>query len=121
MDLVHLRYTAEIPTNHPQVYKFLARNFIVRKSECSIPTDQAHEQNNASVKGDWGALDLLDNPGALLQWTFAGPEVSRIIQEFEEACQSGSKDRVMLHHKQSLIGVQVKFARDVQHCKGEPI
>lgn len=43
----------------------------------------------------------------------AGPEVARVIQEFEEAHQGVPKDRIRHHHDQSP-SVQVKFARDVQ-------
>lgn len=44
----------------------------------SIPIDQAHEQNNACIKGDGGAVGLTDNPSALRRWMVAGPEVARV-------------------------------------------
>ena len=45
----------------------------------AIPLDQAHEQNNAYVKGDGGAIGLTDNATALRRWMVAGPEVTRLI------------------------------------------
>lgn len=33
----------------------------------SITIDQAHEQMNACIKGDCGAMGLPDNPSALLR------------------------------------------------------
>ena len=41
--------------------------------------DQAHEQNNATVKGDGGAIGLTENPTALCCWMVSGPEMARLI------------------------------------------
>ena len=49
------------------------------------PIDHAHEQNNALVKGEGGAVGLTENPSALRRWTVSGPEVARIINEFENS------------------------------------
>lgn len=45
--------------------------------------DQAHKQMNETIKGDGGVIGITDNPQALLRWIKAGPEVARIIDEFE--------------------------------------
>ena len=45
--------------------------------------DQAHEQNNAMVKDNGGAVGLNENPGALRHWMVSGPEISKMINEFE--------------------------------------
>ena len=69
---VHLRDMAALPMKHPGVAReFGAGNFTVRKTKnvfSSIPIDQAHEQNNALIKGDGGAVGVTDNPSALLRW-----------------------------------------------------
>ena len=39
---------------------------------------------NAQVKGEGGAVRLMEKPAALRRWMIAGPEVATIIQEFEE-------------------------------------
>jgi hypothetical protein len=44
---------------------------------CAI--DQAHEQNNAIVKGDGGAIGLTEDPAALRRWMVAGPKISRLF------------------------------------------
>ena len=49
----------------------------------AVAIDQAHEQNNKIVKGDGGAVGLLQNSKALLRWMGAGPELSRVIKKFE--------------------------------------
>ena len=59
---VHLRDMAELPNRQPDVAKeFNSGKFAVHKTRrvfSSIPIDQAHEQNNALIKGDEGAVDL---------------------------------------------------------------
>ena len=61
-------------------------SFTVQKMEkvfSTISIDQAHEQNNAHIKGNGGAVGLTDNPSALRHWTVAGPEVARAIAELQ--------------------------------------
>src|SRR5688572_1981145 len=86
---VHLRDMAELFIKHPNVAKeFKAGKFTVQKTRkvfSSIAIDQAHEQNNALIKGDGGAVGLTDNPSALHRWMTAGPEVARVVQEFQIA------------------------------------
>ena len=72
--------------------------------------DQAHEQMDACIKGDGGAVGLTDNPSALLRWMVAGPEDARSIQEFE----IGSKKSDNTCHNDQTTSVQVSFIKDVQ-------
>ena len=71
---------------HPIVYEqFMKGDFTIRKSEwvfSAIAIDQAHKQNNASVKGDGGAVGLTENPAALHRWMVSGPEMACLIKEF---------------------------------------
>ena len=57
---------------HPYVYhQFLNYGFVVQKTArrfSSIAVHQAHERNNALVKGDEGAVGLTQNPAALRRW-----------------------------------------------------
>ena len=56
----------------------------------ALAIDQAaHEQNNALVKGDGGAVDLTQNPQALLRWMTADPEVARALNEFNDYEKQG--------------------------------
>ena len=48
-----------------------------------MPLDQAHEQNNATVKGSGAAVGLIENPRAFNRWMVAGPEQARLINEFK--------------------------------------
>ena len=78
---VHLRDMAELPRKHPDIArKFMEGSFTVQKTKkvfSTISIDHAHEQNNAHIKGDGGAVGLADNPRALRRWMIAGPEVAR--------------------------------------------
>ena len=44
--------------------------------------DESHEQNNACVKDEGGAVGLTERPTALLRWMVAGPEMARVVTEF---------------------------------------
>jgi len=35
------------------------------------------------IKGDGGAVGILGNETALLKWMVAGPEISRMVREFD--------------------------------------
>ncbi|KAG1681091.1 Atrial natriuretic peptide receptor 2 [Nymphon striatum] len=87
---VHLKDMSELPERHPEVArKFREGSFTVQKTKkiSSIAIDQAHEQNNACIKGDGGAVGLTDNPAALRRWMIAGPEVARVIKEVQHGNQ----------------------------------
>ena len=47
--------------------------------------DQFHEQSNKCIKGDGGVVGLTEDPAALRRWMLAGPEISRVVAEFEES------------------------------------
>ena len=76
-----------------------------------IAIDQAIEQNNASVKGDCGAVGLTENPAALRRWKVSGPEMARLIGEFEVSTMKRKKTDFW-HHEQTKH-VQMTFGRDI--------
>lgn len=84
---VHIRDMLNLEKAHPEVaLEFNKGNFTVNKTGwtfSSIALDHAHEQNNAAVKSDGGAVGLTQNPEALRRWMVAGPELVRITAEFE--------------------------------------
>ncbi|KAK3720972.1 hypothetical protein QZH41_006543 [Actinostola sp. cb2023] len=81
---VHIRDMCELPIQHPNVFRrFCDGSFVVHKSKrlfSSIALDHAHEQVNALVKGEGGAVGLTENPSALRRWMVAGPEIARMIK-----------------------------------------
>lgn len=79
----------------------------------AIALNQAHEQNNAVVKGGGGAIGLTQNPEALRRWMISGPELARIIGEFEQSIEVRQKGSHEQHHHEQTKAAQVKFAHHV--------
>lgn len=73
--------------------------------------DQEHEKNNATVKGDGGAAGLMQNQDSICRWTVAGPEVSCLIDEFENAMEFSSKGVSENRHHQQAKSVHLKFKK----------
>lgn len=84
----------------------------------SIPIDQAHEQNNACIKGDGGAVGLTDNPSALRRWMVAGPEVARVIEEFHDGNQYWRRQTADTRHHDQTPSVQASFVKDIRSLVG---
>ena len=95
---VHIRDMVELPNKHPHGYNVFSTSggkFTVQKMTntfSSIPLDQAHEQNNELIKGDCGIIGITENPGALLKWMVAGPELARVVKEFESTVEEVNTD-----------------------------
>ena len=117
---IHIRDMMSLQERHPDIaMQFAQGGFIVHKTKrpfSAIAIDQAHEQNNKVVKGDGGAVGLLQNPKALLRWMVAGPELARVIEEFEVNCLDrgiGKTTGTNLKHHEHTASAQVKFANEV--------
>ena len=123
---VHLRDMVALEEKHPDVFaEFMAGNFTVKKTThafSALAIDQAHEQINASVKGDGGAVGLTENPAALRRWMVFGSEMARVIAEFQATSDTRTKKTDFRHNDQTKH-TQLAFARDVRcHEKdGEPL
>ena len=113
---VHLHDLGALQKRRPEVYQELVkRAFTVRKSCRSfsaIAIDQAHEQNNALVKGDGGAIGLTKSPEALRRWMVSGPEIARIVGEFEVSVNEREMSEHQDHHESSK-SQQLKFCKEV--------
>ena len=119
---VHIRDMECLETEIPAIAaEFKNGNFVVNKTNSafsSLPIDQGHEQNNKIVKGDGGAIGLTESSSQLLRWMVSGPEMSRIINDFELsqelvrniAIQEEQED---LHHHEQMKGVQNTFRNQV--------
>ena len=96
-----------LESKHPEIAnEFKAGKFTIQKSQrffSAIAIDHAHEQNNAYVKGDGGAVGLTENPGALRRWMLAGPEITRIIAEFEDQLTTEDVNETRHHEQQGAV------------------
>lgn len=77
----------------------------------AMPVDQAHEQEEEMVKGDARAIGLTENPSALLRWMAAGPEIARLVGEFEHTIKH-FEYLTTAHHEQ-LAANQERFKTNV--------
>jgi len=82
------------------------------KKNIYLSLDQAHEQLNANVKGDGGVIGLTPNDTALHRWIVAGPDVARLLSEFEG--DSILTHDSYLHHEQQQPATQHIFVNDVR-------
>ncbi|KAJ8037919.1 hypothetical protein HOLleu_18861 [Holothuria leucospilota] len=103
---------------NPDVYaEFLKGNFVVKKSKralSAVAIDQAHGQNNASMKGDSVVVSLPENPADLRCWMVSGPDMARSIQEFEESTKK-RKDTDGRRHEQKRHA-QIALHKIWDHC-----
>ena len=102
---VHLKDMLSLEHKHPDVFQeFQCGKFVVFKSSrtfSAMAIDQAHEQANAVIKGEGGAIGVTEDPSALRRWMVAGPEVSRLATEFEIVSEAKDANEKVRHHEQT--------------------
>ena len=84
------------------------------KAFSSIPLDQAHEQNNELIKGEGGVIGITENPNALLRWMEAGPELARMVAEFERLEEDHITNQTRNPHHEQSSASQKCFTCHVQ-------
>ena len=85
--------------------------------------DQIHEQNNKEIKGVSGATHLLNrsDDSALSRWELCGPDLARLVTEFEAEVRKNTDFMNTAHHEDNPQ-FQERFFKDVQktlhgmHC-----
>lgn len=115
---IHLRDMYRLNDLAPDVsVQFWQGKFAVSKMSkpiSAIPIDQAHEPNYALVKGEVGAVGLTENPSALRRWMLSGPEIARIINEFEASMVPECRETEQnAKHHEDTRSLQSLFYRDV--------
>lgn len=112
---VHINDMLCLEETNKDVHKeFSDGNFVLHESQrqfSSIALDQAHEHNNALVKGDGGAIGITENPSALLRWMTSGPEVCQLVKEYDVS--SNTKPNGTRHHE-DYPSAQKKFFNEVE-------
>ena len=74
-----------------------------------MPLDQAHKQNEL-IKGEGGAIGITENPSALLRLMVAGPELARMVEEFERAEEEHNADQTCTPHHEQSSASQMRFS-----------
>ncbi|VDI61859.1 Hypothetical predicted protein [Mytilus galloprovincialis] len=113
---VHVRDMTALSSTNPDAHvEFLSGKFVVHKTKkrfSAIAIDHAHEQNNAVIKSDGGAVGLTENPVALRRWMIAGPEMARLTKEFESTVSDFEVEEDE-HHHENKTSVQKSFLKDI--------
>lgn len=107
---IHLRDMLTLKEKHPHLaQEFESGKFVVHKSSrefSAMAIDQAHEQANAVIKGDVGAIGVTEDPSALRRWMVAGPQVSHLVEQYEAAFEmkevAEQRSHMYLHPTQLL-------------------
>ena len=83
---VHVRDMMNVLVKHPALYRQFADGFFtIAKTQnpfAMIGFDQTNEQQNKELKMHGGTLNLSDEC-VFTKWAVAGPEIARVITEFE--------------------------------------
>ena len=112
---VHLKDMHALKKIAPDIAaQFASGNPVVHKSSKEfslIATDQVHEQNNRIVKGEGG---LTENPQALRRRMVSGPELARLVNEFERAIKPEDNNHSSQRPHEEQKSFQVFFAKDVK-------
>ena len=102
---IHLKDMMTLEQQHPQLaVEFHNGKFVVHKSSrefSAMAFDQAHEQANAVIKGDGGAISLTEDPSALRRWMVSGPEVRHRVVQYEAASEAKDITKHSSHHEQT--------------------
>ena len=72
----------------------------------------AANTDKCAIRAEDSAVGLTENPAALTRWMIAGPEVARVVTEFEENVQP-SIDNVNADHHDQKKSNQKSFMKDV--------
>ena len=95
------------PEQHPIIFKhFLKGKFTVKKTNrvfSNMGEDQAHEQNKKKIRIDGGAIGILENETALLEWAVSGPQIAKILDM--DVCEvhiTIDEDTFQYHHEDTF-------------------
>ena len=112
----HLIDMLVLENTFPDVHKqFQKGNFVIHKTErifSGIAIDQAHEQNNALIKADGGAISLTERESALRRWMVAGPEVFRLAEQYGKFSRKREKYTPSI---MKTLPLQKTFLKDVRN------
>ena len=124
---IHLFDLMNLEKSDPELYAEMKKgNFSFQKTErqfSRMALDQVHEQNNKVIKGVGGASQLMNrgDDSSLIRWETCGPEVARIVSEFEETMELKTRTSIlqktdlhMKHHEDSPT-FRKNYIKDVQN------
>ncbi len=113
---IHIDDLLRLKERCPSIWEeFTKGHFVTQKTSnrfSCLAHDHIHEQFNAVMKGDGGIVGITENEAALHRWMTSGPEIARLIKEYQSRYQKDSKQTESVHHEQTT-SIQKRFAKDV--------
>ena len=107
---VHVREMVNVRVKHPALYRQFADGFFtIAKTQnpfSMIGFDQKPEQQNKELMMRGATLNLSDEC-VFKEWAVAGPEIARVITEFEAGMRK-RKNAVLKHHD-PIPSIQQRF------------
>ena len=103
-----------LPNTNPDVNDAFINegNFVISRTPnafSAMGIDQCHEQLNKLVKGEGGATGLTEDEDRLRKWIVCGPEVARIVMEFEENSVLKQTRKTEYRHHEETVAFQKRF------------
>lgn len=112
---VHIRDMHNLKDKNPSVASEFAKgHFTAVKSQrnfSAIALDEAHEQENAVIKGSGGIIGITSDQKSLQDWQLASPEISKYIVQYEQQYDTSKEKN--LHHQQTAT-LNRKFIENVR-------
>ncbi|KAK3889182.1 hypothetical protein Pcinc_006754 [Petrolisthes cinctipes] len=114
---VHIRDMKSLPVSIKEEFVKCSHWVLAKTTNkfSAMPFDQAHEQENKIVKSSGGIVGLTENPVALRRWVLSGPEISRLLKQFEEEYHPDDDPESLeeFHHHEQDPATQKTFQRQV--------
>lgn len=111
---IHIRTMINLPVDIKS--HFLAGRFSVQKTNrkfSRIGLDHNHEQLNSTIKGVGGAIGLTGSDASLKRWVVTGPEISRLLEEFETTNEELDAPSSTKEHHDANKTSQKNFREDI--------
>ena len=113
---VFIKTLRELDVRHPEIYnEFMNGKFVTQKSNkpfSSLSDD--HIQCNRNVKDHGGTVGIMTNPTSLVRWMVAGPEISRMVKEYEDLVGIVADGDTQYSHHEDTKAFEKRFQNDVR-------
>ena len=106
---VHWFDLAKLQDVCPSIYSEMTNGyFLFQKTNrkfSRMALDQIHEQNNKDIKGVSGATNLLNrvDDSGLSRWELCGPDLVRLVNEFENNGKRNVKEGIQRPHHEEML------------------
>ena len=113
-----------LQNSNSEVFQGFSNNesFVIPRTSnpfLSMGIDQCYEQLNKIVKGDGSATGLTEDDNTLRKWMVCGPEVARVVMEFEQNSALKNTRKSEYRHHEQTAAFQKGFQNDLENLNTE--